>query len=233
MSRFLNSVFGFHPAVKQASPAARRRDHRVRPELEALDQRLVLTNHIHFDQINGALTMIGTAVGDVAHVQIDTKNTRSPQDDVVVATLKYGLTVENLTEPLARVKRIDFHGNNGDDKFTNDTGIDSVAYGEAGKDTLIGGSGHDVLLGGTGKDTLYGRAGNDYLDGSPDGAIDTLLGGAGADTFVRYSSIGPLEGHAEAGGTIDVHIGKVYSEDLVFRWDYNPNEGDVIVEHTI
>lgn len=92
---------------------------------------------------------------------------------------------------LASVKGIEFEGGLGDDSFTNDTSIHSVADGGVGNDTLIGGSAGDKLIGGVGRDSLFGRGGSDALFGGDqadrlDGGdgIDRLYGGTGSDTLL-------------------------------------------------
>jgi Ca2+-binding RTX toxin-like protein len=79
----------------------------------------------------------------------------------------------------SEVDRIVFKGRDGDDKFTNDTAIESCANGGDGHDTMFGGSGRDVLCGNDGKDHLYGRDGNDVLNGN--GGDDFMVGGGGHD----------------------------------------------------
>ena len=77
------------------------------------------------------------------------------------------------------VESIRFHGDAGNDHFTNRTNISSVLYGNDGSDTLVGGSGNDDLRGGNGDDALVGGDGNDELHG--DYGNDKLAGGDGDD----------------------------------------------------
>src|SRR5262249_20285582 len=79
------------------------------------------------------------------------------------------------------VKKIVFDGGAGNDSFTNNTAIRSVADGGTGKGTLVGGSGNDTLIGGAGDDMLLGRGGNDLLEGGT--GKDVLRGARGADTL--------------------------------------------------
>ena len=69
------------------------------------------------------------------------------------------------TFPAADVRGLLFDGRGGDDVFSNDTGLKSIAIGGAGNDVLIGGTGNDVLDGGAGDDILYGKEGADVLLG--------------------------------------------------------------------
>jgi Ca2+-binding RTX toxin-like protein len=70
-------------------------------------------------------------------------------------------------------------GSSGDDVFINATNIDSVYYGSAGNDVLIGGGGNDLLKGGSGDDVLIGNDGNDDIAG--DSGVDVIIGGSGKD----------------------------------------------------
>lgn len=72
-------------------------------------------------------------------------------------------------------------GSLGDDRFENNTRIDSVFYGSAGDDVLIGGDGDDLLKGGGGDDVILGRGGDDDLAG--DSGADTIDGGLGRDVL--------------------------------------------------
>ena len=83
--------------------------------------------------------------------------------------------------PVADVNRISFLGLAGSDSFTNDTSLQSVAFGGTGTDFLIGGSGIDLLDGGLDRDYLEGRAGN-----------DSLVGGSGDDTYLFTPNNKPL-----------------------------------------
>ncbi len=80
-----------------------------------------------------------------------------------------------------------------------------ILSGAAGNDVLEGGAGHDVLMGGDGDDRLFGGDGDDVLIGGA--GFDYMVGGAGADRF-EFDISGD-------------------SLDRIF--DFNPDEGDVIV----
>jgi hypothetical protein len=75
-----------------------------------------------------------------------------------------------------------FNGNQGDDNFTNNTSLPSVAHGGAGNDTLVGGSAVDHLYGDDGNDSLSGNADNDFLFGGS--GVNSLDGGSGQDTLI-------------------------------------------------
>ena len=87
----------------------------------------------------------------------------------------------NRAYDATRVQSIRFEGNDGNDRFVNDTTLPSIAYGGNGNDTLTGGRNHDELIGGRGQDTLSGRRGNDWLWGGSE--QDSVSGGLG-DNFV-------------------------------------------------
>jgi hypothetical protein len=77
--------------------------------------------------------------------------------------------------------QVTFQGYEGDDAFTNDTWIPSVAYGGEGKDTLRGGKSTDLLYGMADRDTLDGRDGADGVFGL--GGNDLMYGGSGNDNL--------------------------------------------------
>jgi Ca2+-binding RTX toxin-like protein len=172
MFRYLKHVFKPLAAATRAPFPGRKRSCPVRPEMETLDRR-DLPAHIHFNA--GTLFIDGTNLKDIAHVNTDNLGTRNPQDDVIVATLMYGNQFESKVVPLANVKSILFSGKAGNDKFTNNTAIQSSAFGGPGNDTVIGGSGKDFLVGDDGNDWLQGRAGDDIL-----------LGGTGFDVVQEH-----------------------------------------------
>ena len=82
------------------------------------------------------------------------------------------------------------NGSNGKDTIDNRTGIEMVAYGNAGNDIILGGTGGDYLLGGDGDDFLDGRSGDDMIWGYAgndvlfgDNGFDYLFGSDGADVL--------------------------------------------------
>lgn len=96
-----------------------------------------------------------------------------------------------FTFPRSQVKMLAGIGGAGNDRFVNNTAIDSVYYGLSGDDTLIGGTGSDLLKGGQGNDTLLGRGGADDLSG--DDGSDILSPGGGRD-IVRADILDILVG---------------------------------------
>ena len=74
----------------------------------------------------------------------------------VKATITSGSETVELTVDLRQLTQIILYARAGNDIFDNDTGVASIAFGEAGDDTLTGGSGNDALFGGDGIDLLDG-----------------------------------------------------------------------------
>jgi Ca2+-binding RTX toxin-like protein len=150
--------------------------------LEALDTRAL--------PALGPVTPVGITLNEFGVLRLkgdgsDDEGRVWVADGQVHATLKHTTWVHQgnteipitLWEPekvlaAGLVKSVSFYGADGNDTFTNDTGLPSTAFGQAGKDVLIGGWGQDRLLGGDDADTLEGRAGD-----------DELTGGAGSDRY--------------------------------------------------
>jgi Ca2+-binding RTX toxin-like protein len=122
-----------------------------------------------------------------------------------------------------KVNRIRFHGREGDDKFTNDTGLPSTAYGEAGNDELVGGSGRDILIGSVGDDVLEGRGWNDDLrgGGGSDAYVfqsgDVGAGGLGSDTITEAANLDTdrlmFDGLTGATG-VHIHLGDTVTQTV-------------------
>lgn len=106
-------------------------------------------------------------------------------DTVQVSVVDTNVVVDfngtTSTFAAAKVKSILFHGEGGNDIFTNSTSIKATIFGDAGDDSLTGGSGNDVIRGGAGNDKLSGGGANDNLQG--EAGDDSLLGGTGNDTL--------------------------------------------------
>jgi Ca2+-binding RTX toxin-like protein len=149
---------------------------------------------------SGGISTIGSLVVITGDSSPDTARITTNGPSVFV-TLQHGAHSHTRTFSTGAVSKFVFYGNDGNDKFTNDTGFPSLAVGGAGHDQLVGGSNKDRLLGGSGTDTLFGRggddslygesgsdflyggAGSDYLDGGYDSVTDFVLGQSGTDTF--------------------------------------------------
>ena len=102
---------------------------------------------------------------------------------------------------LADVSSILFHGNDGDDTFTNNTALNSNAYGHNGNDSFQGGTAIDVSWGGPGMDSFassdgadyaYGESGDDQFILNSGNNIESLFVnfGTGDDSWVnQYGAI--------------------------------------------
>ena len=96
--------------------------------------------------------------------------------------------------PASAINRIRFLGRRGDDQFTNNTLLPTVAYGNQGNDKLVGGSGADRMYGGPDNDCLIGNGGDDELHG--DHGNDLLAGGDGNDAAYGWFGDDTLLGDA-------------------------------------
>ncbi|HEY7428278.1 MAG TPA: CAP domain-containing protein, partial [Gemmataceae bacterium] len=161
-----------------------------------------MAGNITFSAADGVVTIKGTDAVDTAEVRIvsDSTTNNIPKVEVV-----HNDRVERFE--VGQVKSILFHGEGGNDSFTNHTegrfAIPSTAYGGSGDDVLIGGGGNDVLYGGDGNDRLYGRGGDDKLYGESGNDVlfggvgkdekDELTGGTGADRFLVMEGSDPVK----------------------------------------
>lgn len=171
MFQILKTLFGSRPrraATKRPAP---------RFQVEALEARDVPATALLG---GGTLYVIGNDARE--SITIDIVNNTS----VVVRDAANG-TVQSFQRSAIYSGQVLYYGWGGNDYFCNNVGtLQTVAYGGAGNDTLIGDNGADWLYGEAGYDTLYGWGGNDVLDGGTEG--DTLYGGYGND--VMYGNAG-------------------------------------------
>jgi Ca2+-binding RTX toxin-like protein len=102
----------------------------------------------------------------------------TPDDDGSLATVtRRGnvtvVTLDGVSRSYLGVGVVAYFGGAGDDRFMNQTGLDTVAYGGlGGNDTIVGGRGYNLLKGGGGDDTLVGR-----------GSFNDLAGNGGRDSL--------------------------------------------------
>lgn len=92
---------------------------------------------------------------------------------------------------LSGFNRISYRGTGANDRFTNNTDIDTRVVGFAGDDRITSGGGNDVVIGANGNDTIFTGDGDDYAAGNAgnDTIIETegstgndrLFGGPGID----------------------------------------------------
>jgi len=165
---------------------------------------------------DGVLFLRGSTGADVATVSISGGNVNAAITGAETASF-----------PLSDVDSIRFAGLDGNDRFTNSTAIDSVAYGQAGNDTLIGGDGNDRLIAGSGNDVLRGEGGDDELRGGIDGEKE-LLGGDGNDRLFGGTNGNEIRGGAGddvvfGGPEIDIVFGDSGDDELY------PGHGDNVV----
>jgi Ca2+-binding RTX toxin-like protein len=153
--------------------AASRRG-RLRPTLEGLEARALLTAHIGLNAATGVVQVTGTSLNDTAEVRQEAGH--------VVVSFDDALNHERLVLQPAQVRKVVFDGGAGDDVFRNLTAVSSEAFGGAGNDTLVGGTGNDLLDGGDGNDTLIERGGRNLMIGG--NGRDVLQGGAGDDLMM-------------------------------------------------
>src|SRR5262245_13605138 len=180
LSNVITWLNGRRPATTPAKAP------RARPGVELLESREVPT--VDISLTNGVLTIQGDNQNNDAVV-------RTEDTKVVVRVRSNGSAkARNISKEYhgTAVREIVFRGDDGNDKFTNRTNIDSIAHGGLGNDTLYGGSGNDKLYGGSGNDKLYGREGNDALYGGV-GGHDELHGGAGANRFLVMAGTNPVK----------------------------------------
>jgi Ca2+-binding RTX toxin-like protein len=179
---------------KSAAPARKSR----RPGLECLEIRDLMSANVVFDAVHHVVTVQGTAHDDVAQV-------RMVQHDVVIDFSSPGVAHQEVKIDARRVGEIRFFGEAGNDRFENDTAINSLADGGSGNDDLIGGRGRNVLIGGTGTDDLRGGKGDDLVftgsvfDASKSGyskALDSVM----AEWSRTDASYATRVSHLEHGG---------------------------------
>lgn len=82
------------------------------------------------------------------------------------------------------VTSVRFVGAGGDDTFTNQTNIDTIASGGNGNDRITTGNGNDRIFGGSGDDVIISFGGTNLLNGFS--GNDTITGGTGNDTIFSF-----------------------------------------------
>ena len=92
----------------------------------------------------------------------------------------------------ASVSALRFVGRAGDDVFTNETNLNTVASGNDGNDRITSGNGNDRLFGNAGNDILTSSGGTNLINGwSGD---DTVNGGTGVDQIYTYAGNDTITG---------------------------------------
>lgn len=122
----------------------------------------------------------------------DDRATVTRIDDQIVVTQE---GFETRQFPVDDVSVLHFVGLDGDDHFENETSIPSRAYGQGGRDYLVGGDGDDRLIGNDGDDRLFGNGGNDFVFGG--NGNDRIYAGEGDDRILGTAGNNRIE--AEEG----------------------------------
>jgi Ca2+-binding RTX toxin-like protein len=160
----------------------------VRPQVEALADRIVPAVSAVFTPGTGHLTVLGDALNNTIVVSRDTAGTLLVNNGAVA--------IVGGTATTANTTLISIFGQGGDDNLKLDetngalpaallsggAGADSLTGG-SGADTLLGGSGNDTLDGGKGSDVMFGGAGDDRFTWDPGEGSDRLVGEGGHDTL--------------------------------------------------
>ena len=195
---------------------------------DRLERRELLAS-VSIQDVNGRETLLidGCNQSDVAVV-----------DDLNANQVRLTLNGQVQNFDKSDFVRIRFLGRDGNDRFTNNTDIDSAAFGHAGNDVLQGGNGHNWMQGGDGDDTLTGgdkndllrgRAGNDTIDGGR--RHDRLFGADGNDSIVGGSGNDVIRGDRGAD-----QIFSLNGNDRVLGADGNDfiqtGDGDDTVQYT-
>ena len=182
---------------------------------------------------HGVVEIDGTRFADSAEVSYMTMGTESTVDD------RLKITIENDAKGTAyfpriyddagnvKIRQIIFRGWGGDDRFENETGVRTRAYGGAGNDNLIGGSnvdylfgdsGDDRLIGNDGEDRLFGGTGDDLMSGGDED--DRLRGDAGNDRLFGGNGDDTLHGNGDddylSGGNGDDHLDGGTENDFIY-----------------
>ncbi len=205
----------FTPSKKPVRKAAKPKSMRL--AIDMLEQREMMAANLTVNLVGSELQIIGSETADTVTVRL--QNGQYVVESNSLAARSFAS---------ASVTNIYFAGYGGNDTFTNNTELRSLAYGGDGRDVLTGGSGDDRLLGQDGKDTLYGGAGKDTLWGGYKN--DTLYGQDGNDTLLGNSGHDYLYGgigndHLNGGRNVDTLRGED-GDDVLISLD-NKNHDNV------
>lgn len=138
----------------------------------------------------GVIKIHGTNHADVVEVVLDNSTPTRGGGSLIAVYVNQQLkgSFPSFDPARGAVKKIVFHGKNGDDFFYNGTDVPCYASGGHGNDVLVGGYGNDVLKGDEGHDQLFGSYGHDKLYGGDGNGRtkewndnDYLYGGNGQD----------------------------------------------------
>lgn len=218
MAGFFSKLFGANTTRKTTRTTARTNFSKSlerRPQVEMLEDRLVPTVTVSA----GNILITQTNGNDVAVVSKTAVNGR----------VYYHVTDNGKAYTFdARSRNIHgsviYNGLYGDDRFTNNTALPTVADGGYGNDVIVGGSGNDTLKGGFGNDRLTGGLGDDTLDGG--GGSDVLYGMDGNDTLLGGADTDLLDGGEgddtlRGGDGIDLLFGDFGNDKLFGEGGYD------------
>jgi len=150
--------------------------------IEPLESRTLCDAKPYFALTDRVLYVRGSEGGDRIRLFQLSKYLLIQNDDDIV---------ERYTR--SKIDTIVFFGGSKNDDFKVDgIRIPVLAYGNSGKDTLVGGSSSDTLVGGDGQDSLRGGRGDDLLFGGSND--DTLSGGENDDILFGGANRDRLKG---------------------------------------
>lgn len=114
---------------------------------------------------------------------------------------------ESFTFNFAEVSSLRFVGRAGDDVFTNQTDLDTIASGNDGNDRITTGNGTDRIFGNDGNDILSSSGGSNFFNGWS--GNDIITGGTAEDRIFGFNgndtiSSGLGNDHVVAGNGDDV-----------------------------
>ncbi len=182
VTRIGNNVASLWNSRRKANHSQKNRNRRSQHNYGTLESKELLAGIVFLPQ-TGEVLIGGTTGADVAQVV---------QNGSQITVSHQGFGSETFA--VADVNQIRFVGLAGDDRFENQSSIRSLAFGQAGNDTLIGGTGDDRLVGNNGNDQIAGNAGNDVLiAGIGD---DIVFAGDGNDRVLGVNGINQINGGA-------------------------------------
>jgi Ca2+-binding RTX toxin-like protein len=165
---------------------------------------------------SGVVRINGGDVGEIAVVNVVNGKLHATLDHIVYLHPDINTTLQMVVHDavkdydLAAVTKVEFFGNGGGDRFTNNTSVKSYASGGDGADVLVGGYGDDTTSGGAGADQLEGRGGNDNLNGGADGDTYVFAGvSLGSDTITEAASVDTDSVDLSKLGQVPVRAGGV------------------------
>jgi Ca2+-binding RTX toxin-like protein len=176
--------------------------------LEPFEERALMA--VTAEVVDGVLRIVGDRASN--RVAVDFSATT---DEFVVRSNNAIIFVADAVD----VEFITYTDNLGNDRFANNTELDSLINTGSGNDSVTGGTGSDLIRGGAGNDTVFGNNGDDRVEGGAGKDIvsggfgeDILVGGAGVDTFYDPDNFDFFPANSgEHGGVLDSQKGEYYT----------------------